>query len=540
MKNENDLGYLKSKKYLTMQDVLESSASDAATHLINSMGLTNPRQVLYHLETAIESIPKCPCGNPVSWHTDSRCYRKYCSRACTAKFSVSEKKERYLDSLGVEWHSKTSEWRSKLVETSQERFGETHYSKTEEFKKRVKQTVFDSYGVEHIMLLDSIKESIKQTNLERYGVENAAQCAEVRARISQTNLERYGSEIPARANMSHEAIEFLDNAQLFESEVTNCPVSALSKKYGISKHPIYQRIKERGIVIPKFQLSSFEYDVLTFIKQSYSGELRQGTRDIIPPYEIDIFLPDIKIAIECNGSYWHSELNGRGQHYHLDKTKGCESKGIRLIHIWEHDWADKNDIIKNHLLAALKQEVETVGARSCHIKPIDQATSNQFFDLYHLQGYTQHKVCYGLFHRDALLSAMSFTTPRFTKSADWEILRYASAFGYRIHGGANKLFSHFLKNQNPKNVISYCDRSRMTGNIYLQLGFKHVRDSKPGYFYTQDYQKFLPRYTFQKHRLKEKLNTYDQNITEWENMKANGYDRIWDCGQKIFEYRNYD
>jgi hypothetical protein len=34
---------------------------------------------------------------------------------------------------------------------------------------------------------------------------------------------------------------------------------------------------------------------------------------------------------------------------------------------------------------------------------------------------------------------------------------------------------------------------------------------------------------FQKHKLKEKLKIYNENLTEWENMQLNGYNRIWDC-----------
>ena len=45
----------------------------------------------------------------------------------------------------------------------------------------------------------------------------------------------------------------------------------------------------------------------------------------------------------------------------------------------------------------------------------------------------------------------------------------------------------------------------------------------------------MSRIQFQKHKLKDKLETFDPNITEWENMKANGYDRIWDCGNMVFE-----
>jgi hypothetical protein len=35
--------------------------------------------------------------------------------------------------------------------------------------------------------------------------------------------------------------------------------------------------------------------------------------------------------------------------------------------------------------------------------------------------------------------------------------------------------------------------------------------------------------------LKDKLKDFDPVLSEWENMQMNGYDRIWDCGNFIYE-----
>ena len=40
---------------------------------------------------------------------------------------------------------------------------------------------------------------------------------------------------------------------------------------------------------------------------------------------------------------------------------------------------------------------------------------------------------------------------------------------------------------------------------------------------------------YQKHMLQEKLEKFDPELTEWENMVKNGYDRIWDCGTILYE-----
>jgi hypothetical protein len=43
------------------------------------------------------------------------------------------------------------------------------------------------------------------------------------------------------------------------------------------------------------------------------------------------------------------------------------------------------------------------------------------------------------------------------------------------------------------------------------------------------------RYKYRKSELKKLLSVYDITKTEWENMQANGYDRIWDCGSLRYE-----
>jgi len=37
--------------------------------------------------------------------------------------------------------------------------------------------------------------------------------------------------------------------------------------------------------------------------------------------------------------------------------------------------------------------------------------------------------------------------------------------------------------------------------------------------------------------LKDKLEKFDENSTEVENMQNNGYTRIWDCGNYVFELK---
>ena len=85
-------------------------------------------------------------------------------------------------------------------------------------------------------------------------------------------------------------------------------------------------------------VSKQERQVADYIQTLYKDEIILNSRSIISPLELDIYLPDINLAIEYNGTYWHS-LKPKG--YHRNKTQRCKDLGIRLFHIPERAWTNK-------------------------------------------------------------------------------------------------------------------------------------------------------------------------------------------------------
>jgi hypothetical protein len=131
---------------------------------------------------------------------------------------------------------------------------------------------------------------------------------------------------------------------------------------------------------------------------------------------------------------------------------------------------------------------------------------------------------------------MTFGKCRFDKKHEWELLRFCNKLGYHIPGGASKLLKYFERNYNPKSLVSYADRRWSQGKVYEKLGFTFSHASKPDYWYFCNHDISLKsRIKFQKHKLKELLKTFDETKTEVENMKDNGYNRIFDCGNLVFE-----
>lgn len=252
-------------------------------------------------------------------------------------------------------------------------------------------------------------------------------------------------------------------------------------------------------------------------------------------FEIDIFLPDVNVGIEYNGSYWHSELQGRDRRYHVNKTNRCEEHGIHLIHIWDFQWTNKQDLIKSRLRSKL-QQCKVIYGRKTVISDVASDTSLQFQADNHIQGQCRSTIAYGLYYESELVALMTFGKSRYKKDIKWELIRYCSKQGTNVVGGASRLLKHFTSRNNG-NIISYSCRLWNTGGLYRAIGFSHSRRTSPSYFYTNDYCTFENRVAYQKHKLKDKLMMFDEKLTEWENMQNNGFDRIWDCGTDVWEYQ---
>ena len=283
--------------------------------------------------------------------------------------------------------------------------------------------------------------------------------------------------------------------------------------------------------------SAPEYKIKEFIEQQ-GIQVIHTYRDL--GFEIDLYMPDKSVGIEFNGSYWHSELQGKKDStYHTSKTALCKEQNIQLIHIWEHDWNIAQALVKSRILAKLGVS-ERIYARKCVVKEINSSDANMFMDENHIQRACPASVRFGLFYKDKIVAAMTFGKPRYSDKYNFELLRYCSTKGFTVTGGASKLFAKFKSEHQSCAIISYSDRMWNTGALYERLGFVYSHSTKPAYHYTKDYLRFENRVAYQKHKLKDKLEIFDPLLTEWQNMQANGYDRIWDCGNDVWTRSNND
>ena len=393
---------------------------------------------------------------------------------------------------------------------------------------------------------EDVKLKIRQTNLIRYGVKNPMQNKEI-AKRSTANLMKH--------NLTERNLKRGFNSLEKKLKEANLRLITTFEKYkGITNGTIYtfkclkcgkefdykwNNSKNLNRACPKcfpYFRSILESEVATFV----SSLIQCNTHDRIllkdyPNPELDIYIPSKKLAIEFNGLYWHSESQGKDKRYHLDKTLACNEQGVRLVHIFEDEWRDKQQIVKNRLKHLLGFTPYKIFARKCEVRNVPNALATKFLNKYHIQGAVNASVNLGLFYKNRLVALMAFSKPRFNKKYDYELLRYCTIGNFTIIGGADKLFAHFKRSYDFSKVVSYADRRWSDGNLYRKLNFVEESTSAPAYYYTTGEERFN-RVKFQKHKLANILELFDPALSEFENMLANGYCRVWDCGNFVFVF----
>lgn len=302
---------------------------------------------------------------------------------------------------------------------------------------------------------------------------------------------------------------------------------------------IIDRLNLKDYIDYNYNNSHIENEVYDFVKSLVDCEVIRNDRQALNGNELDIYVPDKKLAIEFNGTYWHSTEH-KDIKYHQEKTLKCFSKNIRLIHIFEHEWiGEKQNILKDIIKSALTDNFEIIYGRNTEIHEIDNDKYKIFLDKYHLQGYAAASIKLGQYYNNELIAVIGIGKPRFNNLYQYELIRYCVNFKYNVIGGFQKIFKYFINNYDPNSIITYTDISKFTGLSYIKAGFKKTSQyiTEPNYVWVSaDLKTILSRYQTQKNKLVEYGIAYEDQ-TEDEAMIEHNYYKVYDSGNLKLEWR---
>lgn len=441
--------------------------------------------------------------------------------------------------------------RKKIETTNYLKYGTKSPTQNKEIQAKQEKTTLAHLGVRRPFMSGTVREKYKQTCIEKYGIENTSSLESTRAAVIATVREKYGVD-----NVFQKE-DFLERHAYMQVDEMNKKLAVLNMEYmGKNDNTIMFKCKSCGkiaefstahfyrllnsmdssfcpycsrIVMPRASFA--EKDILSYIKSIYTGQVIENERNILTGQELDIYLPEKKLAFEYDGLYWHNELN-KSNDYHIGKTDACEKIGIQLIHIFEDEWLYKQDIVKSRIDTLLGIS-KRIYARKCTIAEVPSKVAEQFLTINHLQGPVNSRYRYGLYYNSELVSLMTFGKSRFAN--EFELHRFCNKLGTTVVGGASRLFKYFLKmNSDIKEIISFADRRWSIGKLYERLGFKLVDKTVPSYYYIIDGIRHN-RIEFQKHKLVQ--SGFDPTKTEHEIMLERKIYRIYDCGNLKYLYK---
>lgn len=236
------------------------------------------------------------------------------------------------------------------------------------------------------------------------------------------------------------------------------------------------------ICAKKFDLK--ESELKNYIK-SLNINFQENNRKIISK-ELDIYIPEKNLAIEFNGTFWHSEKYKDDKKYHYWKSLECGKQNIHLIHVWEHLWnnSNKQDVIKSIIKQYLGLN-QNINSDDYILKLIDLNNCFEsekqkiqiFFDNNSIDEYIDSEYCLLLEYNGVIYQASLWS-----KILDyWELQSLTNKNNYNIIGGFNKLLNYFVQEFKPNQILYKLDYNYFDKHIFNELDIKpeykgHIED----------------------------------------------------------------
>lgn len=465
---------------------------------------------LYWFYHKLEDYPKCVCGARTKFINFKKGYREFCGYKCMNKNIQTRREESCMLMYGVK--------------------NPMHLKRV---KDKLNKTIIERYGVDNVFKSDVIKERIKQSNIIKYGETHPMKTRECKDKMLHTRNDKL---IKLNPNILD-----IDESFIYTIKCPHPDCNKCEKKWFKTPNSIwYDRLRlgtEQCTILSPIGKYTRNTSIELFVRNvldKYNIVYNTNDRSIIPPKELDIYIPSKRIAIECNGIHWHNSMM-KPNNYHKDKFEQCRQQGVQLLTIWE-DWIiNKPEIVESIILSKLGLCNNKIYARNCVVKMVDVKTSNHFLNENHIQGKSPSKIRLGLYHKDELVSIMIFGARQTMASKnkdEWDLIRFCNKKNCRVVGGASKLLAYFIKYYNPKSIFSFSSNDISDGNLYKQLEFEQSVTNQSYWYIDSKTLKRFHRSSFTKDSIVERGWKSDKNgWIESDVMNEHGYYQVYDSGQ---------
>lgn len=237
---------------------------------------------------------------------------------------------------------------------------------------------------------------------------------------------------------------------------------------------------------------------------------------IIPPDDVDMFMPSSMLAIDYNRLYFHSDLFKHRLH-HAEKSRRAASIGVNLLHLFEDEWRDRQTACKKHIeMLSLSKRLLEVDGIVC-VK-LDAGLKSAIMNEYHVEGDVASSFDIAAMLGKEVLAVISLRQPRHSAYHGMlEIARYCCLSST----GAPKLLEllvDYVSREISSTVYAVVDSRLGTDALYTMAGFKKKRTLEPKFWWTDGHQRLA------RHKVDKSAD--DASIV-----------KIWGGDLSVFEYK---
>jgi hypothetical protein len=228
--------------------------------------------------------------------------------------------------------------------------------------------------------------------------------------------------------------------------------------------------------------SKQQLEIANYIKSRLQNRCVEiSTRNIIYPYELDIFIPDLNVAIEYHGLHWHtmSNKNDDFQKRHKLKQDLCKDKNIRLLQFYSDEWYYHKAVCKHYIDKAIGC-CQQIILNDCDI--CDHCDED-FYDKNHLHILNRNNLlCKTIYDQENALYCILYESKEDTIIID-DILE---KIGINISNIPNLLQKIF-----PDKKIKVLLRTRLDDIEHWKQFKYHIENTHDEVWYTNGHKRFI-------------------------------------------------
>ena len=251
--------------------------------------------------------------------------------------------------------------------------------------------------------------------------------------------------------------------------------------------------ESRDLRCPYCCIGSFlEKNINDFLlSQNINSKIRY--KGLLKNLELDFVIPLNKLAIECNGLYWHSDAINNDNYYHLKKTLKTNENNYKLFHIFEDEIIYRKKAVYS-IIKELTDNKIKISHNICSCKKIGINKAEKFLLKYSLLLDFRNKWYNGIFYKNRLICVI-------TQDINGDIIDISKMTNIVIDNIESLLSKYF------HNKKIYQDR-----RIPITYNFKVIEEKDISYYYVNGNKRYI-------NKPKNAKNVY----------------KIYDCGKLVYQ-----